>query len=112
MTEKELLQDIKTKSAAYETIAFKGTVAEVRTAAEAVKQARIALSEFLSKGAIFCPTCERSPIGMQRTPLQQVPGAFIYEVGCTVCGVAARGVGSAAQAVEAWNNGEYIQQTA
>lgn len=107
---------------------------------EFVKDLRRQLGEHLAQGAKKCPNCGYDPVGMLKTPgyfdaRNQVDMPPVYEVGCVVCppvyvkrddgeerkldgkkarvkrrSYSARGT-SVEQAVERWNNEDFVEDT-
>src|SRR5512137_437160 len=97
MTEIELNAEIEKQRALYrDNVATNPSTATA--ASEQVKVLLAELSALLSKGARPCEVCGAQPHGMKRRP-------HVYEVGCLNCqGIQSFG-GTAAEAVENWNNG-------
>ena len=109
--EAAIVADMATARAAYLAITNTAPAAEVRAAYEVVAALQRELAAYLSAGAKPCRACGLPAYGMLKTPgfedRDGLPVPPKYEVGCTRCPAAARGI-SRDHAVERWNASEYV----
>lgn len=84
------------------------TRAEIAEATAQVEEARAVLAAALVEGAEPCPNCGATPHGLIHDVSVRRTVMPMIEVGCTNCrDYRAQGF-TQAQAVERWNDGEYI----
>ena len=107
---KEQLGKVKAR---YLLLANSGTVAEVRSASQAVRDLQAAIALLISDGAKPCPGCGQHPFGMEQP---RKDGGTEFEIGCLSCKpfkwrdgtvreYRVRGGLVPRHAVDAWNEG-------
>ena len=82
ISEESLQEKVNLALAEYQSKAHSSTQAELQVLSNTVKNAKKALSDFISFGANECPSCENLPHGMVVKETNDGKG---YEVGCLKC---------------------------
>lgn len=99
-TEKVIRAEIDAARAEYQAAVATKPAHECAPLSTLVTTLQAELHALLAKGAVRCPLTGDTPIGMKKR-------AGVYEVGPRSSPLRARGE-TAADAVEAWNNGQYV----
>lgn len=81
----------------------------VEKMAEGIKALQAELSAYITQGAEACPVCGNLPHGIRQDATLRREKITLYEVGClTDANRRAQGM-SRSEAVERWNNGQFIK---